>query len=57
MRDAVKSVAVAAMLLLLFWLLGMTVSALADSAANTPTDFLFRVSDDIGGALCRVFGL
>ena len=58
MADILKTIALVALLLLLFWLFGMTVTAvLASPAPDTMMNGLFSASDLLGEFLCKVAGV
>lgn len=58
MADILKTIAIAALLFLLFWLFGMTVTAvLASPAPDTMMNGLFGLSDLLGEFLCKVAGV
>ena len=58
MADILKTIALVVLLLLLFWLFGMTVAAvLASPAPDTMMNGLFGLSDLLGELLCKVAGV
>lgn len=58
MKNVLKSIALAGLLLLLIWICGTTVSAvLASPAPDTMMNGLFSASDSLGELLCKVTGV
>ena len=58
MADILKTIAIVALLLLLFWIFCVTVSAvLASPAPDTMMNGLFGLSDLLGEFLCKVAGV